>query len=466
MDGRDILDVSLTSLAWLRRLDCASGLPLPLRTPTSPPRTALAMRYAQRAIVLPTRSTSHDRPPTVKQLEATIRKEYQIGPELDWASSVEPKPPHNYATLIYMAIKSSKTGKVTLSEIYSYIQDNFVYYRDNEGGWKNSIRHNLTQNKFFVRADRKTVAQPTSSKGGFWSLDLDPKFLPDFNRQVRRFGKSKNKGGSRSPKIAAKASRTKGGKGGKGGSARRKSGASARGKPQTANLRITIKNPPSSSGSATPNAEDTAKSHPHENGDLVIAESEAIQQALLEELPDSTNIFVDLYDSGEVNADEFTDRDSESAESAQQASEAGSVGGTEPLLDASPSMWVDESSASSLQVGPTVQSMELSTGLARFGDSVSPRSSLNLDVHALDVDCMLDLVSSFSISEESRMLPTGGDLQVVGVGMSLLAPKDELEVVGVGMTMFPATCAHEAAAGPAEELICFDDRPMPPDWTM
>ena len=60
----------------------------------------------------------------------------QIPSDIDWSTETVVKPPHNFPTLIYMAIKSSKIGKVTLSEIYGYIQDHFQFYRDNDSGWK------------------------------------------------------------------------------------------------------------------------------------------------------------------------------------------------------------------------------------------------------------------------------------------------------------------------------------------
>ena len=46
------------------------------------------------------------------------------------------KPPYSYANLITFAINSSVKKKMTLSEIYQWICDNFPYYRDAGNGWK------------------------------------------------------------------------------------------------------------------------------------------------------------------------------------------------------------------------------------------------------------------------------------------------------------------------------------------
>lgn len=48
----------------------------------------------------------------------------------------ESKPPYSYANLITFAINSSETKKMTLSEIYQWICDNFPYYREAGSGWK------------------------------------------------------------------------------------------------------------------------------------------------------------------------------------------------------------------------------------------------------------------------------------------------------------------------------------------
>lgn len=55
------------------------------------------------------------------------------------------KPPYSYASLITFAINGSPRKRMTLSEIYQWICDNFPYYREAGSGWK--VRHLY---KFFL----------------------------------------------------------------------------------------------------------------------------------------------------------------------------------------------------------------------------------------------------------------------------------------------------------------------------
>ena len=54
---------------------------------------------------------------------------------IDYKTNGTIKPPYSYATLICMAMKANK-NKMTLSSIYKWIRENFLYYRNAVPSWQ------------------------------------------------------------------------------------------------------------------------------------------------------------------------------------------------------------------------------------------------------------------------------------------------------------------------------------------
>ncbi|XP_008948361.1 PREDICTED: forkhead box protein M1, partial [Merops nubicus] len=88
-----------------------------------------------------------------------------------WQDSVSERPPYSYMAMIQFAINSTEKKRMTLKDIYTWIEDHFPYFKHvAKPGWKNSVRHNLSLHDMFVR---ETSA---NGKVSFWTIH------PDANR--------------------------------------------------------------------------------------------------------------------------------------------------------------------------------------------------------------------------------------------------------------------------------------------
>ncbi|KAJ1595660.1 hypothetical protein NDA11_006893 [Ustilago hordei] len=96
------------------------------------------------------------------------------------------RPPYSYSSMITQAIASSSEGRMTLREIYTWISSNFSGYPmsgPDSQGWQNTVRHNLSLGKIFIKKARTaqdiyescssgnpSQSQAARGKGGWWTL--------------------------------------------------------------------------------------------------------------------------------------------------------------------------------------------------------------------------------------------------------------------------------------------------------
>ncbi|CAL9707034.1 unnamed protein product [Knipowitschia caucasica] len=98
------------------------------------------------------------------------------------APSASSKPPYSFSSLIFMAIEDSPGKKLPVKDIYEWIVKNFPYYKTATGGWRNSVRHNLSLSKSFCRIQRDK--SQSVGKGSLWCVC--PEYRPGLLEVLRK----------------------------------------------------------------------------------------------------------------------------------------------------------------------------------------------------------------------------------------------------------------------------------------
>lgn len=109
--------------------------------------------------------------PLVRTAEASFSSSTDIQKAvIEYEDDPKKRPPFSYMHLIQMALSNAPDNKLTLREIYQWIENRFAYYRHlSNQGWRNSIRHNLSLYEIFVR--KKT--NHSGKAGSYWTMDLE-----------------------------------------------------------------------------------------------------------------------------------------------------------------------------------------------------------------------------------------------------------------------------------------------------
>lgn len=102
-------------------------------------------------------------------------------PSLVVGGVVHEKPPYSFPCLIGLALRASESGSLCVRDIYAYIVKHFPYYVTAKSGWKNSIRHNLSLNKYFTKLERRDG--PAAAKCSLWTIA--PQMHDQLDRDIR-----------------------------------------------------------------------------------------------------------------------------------------------------------------------------------------------------------------------------------------------------------------------------------------
>lgn len=135
------LDLDLTNLNWLQNNNLLKGINTNARAPClSPPRDMdMDLTFIPGTQI---QGGGHNITKLDNKINISVGK---TNPR---------KPPYSFSSLIFMAIEDSPSKKLPVKDIYNWITERFPYFQSAPLGWKNSVRHNLSLNKCFMKVDK------------------------------------------------------------------------------------------------------------------------------------------------------------------------------------------------------------------------------------------------------------------------------------------------------------------------
>nr|QFR36444.1 hypothetical protein [Mizuhopecten yessoensis] len=97
------------------------------------------------------------------------------------------KPPYSYAGMIIVAIMTSPNKMLSLSEIHDYLRNMFDFFKQPYLGWKDSVRHNLSHCKCFVKGGKTA-----DGRNNLWTVNMAEVTPSLFRRQQTAIAKDGN----------------------------------------------------------------------------------------------------------------------------------------------------------------------------------------------------------------------------------------------------------------------------------
>ena len=91
------------------------------------------------------------------------------------------KPSMSYPQIIAEALNNASEKTLVLSDIYKAINGKYPYYKLETQRWKESIRHNLSENKNFIKGE---CSKSGDKRGWYWKL-LENHSIPHLKVQLK-----------------------------------------------------------------------------------------------------------------------------------------------------------------------------------------------------------------------------------------------------------------------------------------